>query len=116
MAAALRIVRLIQIAMLVSVGIYAVLGEVVGARLTTNANTLYAISFASISLVGAMLVVRKTLVLQSEVELRDRPGDPTSKPRYDNWCQPGASSHPGWAVKFHCRQRAHRSLGSSRAR
>ena len=62
--------------MLVSIGIYAVVGEVAGARLTTDAKTLYAISFASISLVGAILVVRKTLVLQSEAELRLKPGDP----------------------------------------
>jgi hypothetical protein len=75
MGAALRTVRLIQGAMLVSVVICAVVGEVVGGRLTTNTNTLYAISFASISLVGAILVVRKTMVLQSEAELREKPGD-----------------------------------------
>ena len=82
MGAALRTVRLIQIAMLASVGIYAVAGEVVGARLTTNASTLYAISFASISLVGAILVVRKTMVLQSEAELRARPEDPATLVRW----------------------------------
>lgn len=75
MGAALRTVRLIQIAMLASIGICAVAGEVAGARLSVNANTLYAISFASISLVGAILVVRKTWVLQSEEELKERPGD-----------------------------------------
>ena len=75
MSAALRTVRIIQVAMLVSVGIYVVLGEVLGSRLTTNASTLYAISFASISLVGAILVVRKTMVLQSEAELKAKPGD-----------------------------------------
>ena len=75
MMGALRTVRLILFAMLFSIVIYAVVGEVVGPRLTTGANTLYAISFASISLVGAILVVRKTLVLQSEVELRSKPGD-----------------------------------------
>jgi hypothetical protein len=82
MGAALRTVRLIQIAMLVSIGIYAVVGEVAGARLTTDAKTLYAISFASISLVGAILVVRKTLVLQSEVELKEKPGDPAVVARW----------------------------------
>jgi hypothetical protein len=84
MGAALRTVRLIQVAMLVSIGIYAVVGEVVGARLTTDANTLYAISFASISLVGAILVVRKTMVLQSEAELREKPGDPVIVTRWKN--------------------------------
>ena len=82
MGAALRTVRLIQIAMLVSVGICAAVGEVVGPRLTTDAKTLYAISFASISLVGAILVVRKTMVLQSEAELRDKPGDPVTLARW----------------------------------
>ena len=75
MGAALRTIRLIQVAMLVSIGIYAVVGEVAGTRLVVNANTLYAISFASISLVGAILVVRKTMVLQSEAELAEKPDD-----------------------------------------
>ena len=68
--------------MLVSIGIYVVVGEVVGARITTNANTIYAISFAAISLVGAILVVRKTLVLQSEIELKEKPGDPVILARW----------------------------------
>ncbi len=76
MGAALRAVRLIQIAMLMSVGIYAVVGEVVGRHLNTDETVLYAISFASISVVGAILVVRKTMVLQSEAELTEKPGDP----------------------------------------
>jgi hypothetical protein len=84
MGAALRVVRLIQVAMLVSVGIYAVVGEVLGTRLTANANTAYAISVASISLVGAILVVRKTMVLQSEAELRGKPGDPAMLVRWKN--------------------------------
>jgi hypothetical protein len=82
MTLALRIVRLIQIAMLMSVGICVVVGEVIGTRLTTGANTPYAISFASIAMVGAMLVVRKTLVLQSEAELRVKPGDPAIVARW----------------------------------
>jgi mannose/fructose/N-acetylgalactosamine-specific phosphotransferase system component IIC len=68
--------------MLVSIGIYAVVGEVVGGHLNTDAKTLYAISFASISLVGAILVVRKTLVLQSEMELKQKPGDPVIVARW----------------------------------
>ena len=75
MGAALRIVRIIQIVMLVSVGIYAVAGEVIGTRVPIDVKTLYAIPFAAITLVGAILVVRKTMVLQSEEELKRRPGD-----------------------------------------
>ncbi len=82
MGAALRTIRLIQIAMLVSVGVYVVVGEVAGRHLNTDAKALYAISFASISLVGAILVVRKTLVLQSEAELRQKPGDPVTVARW----------------------------------
>ena len=62
--------------MLLSIGICVVIGEVAGVHLTTDSRALYAISFVSISLVGAVLVVRKTMVLQSEEELRTRPTDP----------------------------------------
>ena len=82
MGGALRTIRVIQIAMLVSIGVYVVVGEVAGRQLTTDAKALYAISFASISLVGAILVVRKTLVLQSEAELRQKPGDPAMVARW----------------------------------
>ncbi len=68
--------------MLVSIGIYVVVGEVASRQLTTDVKALYAISFASISLVGAILVVRKTLVLQSEAELRQKPGDPVTIARW----------------------------------
>jgi len=82
MGTAVKTVRLIQIAMLVSVGIYAVVGEVAGRHLNTDATVIYAISFASISLVGAILVVRKTMVLQSEAELKAKPGDPVILARW----------------------------------
>jgi hypothetical protein len=82
MGTAVRTVRLIQIAMLVSVGIYAVVGEVAGRHLNTDATVIYAISFASISVVGAILVVRKTMVLQSEAELKTKPGDPVILARW----------------------------------
>ena len=82
MGTAVKTVRLIQIAMLVSVGIYAVVGEVAGRHLNTDATVIYAISFASISVVGAILVVRKTMVLQSEAELKTKPGDPVILARW----------------------------------
>ena len=82
MGTAVKTVRLIQIAMLVSIGIYAVVGEVAGRHLNTDATVIYAISFASISLVGAILVVRKTMVLQSEAELKAKPGDPVILARW----------------------------------
>ena len=82
MGTAVKTVRLIQIAMLVSVWIYAVVGEVAGRHLNTDATVIYAISFASISVVGAILVVRKTMVLQSEAELKTKPGDPVMLARW----------------------------------
>ena len=82
MKLALRTVRLVQIAMLVSVGIYAVLGEVVRPPYTAPQSFLYAASVASIALVGAILVVRRTLVLQSEIELRQKPDDPITLSRW----------------------------------
>lgn len=82
MGPAVKTVRLIQIAMLVSVGLYAVVGEVAGRHLNTNATVIYAISFASISVVGAILVVRKTMVLQSETELKAKPDDPVILARW----------------------------------
>jgi hypothetical protein len=75
MGAALRTVRVIQVALLVSIGIYAAVGEAIGTRVTADIRALYAIPFAAISLVGVILVVRKTMVLQSEEELKRRPGD-----------------------------------------
>src|SRR5215813_759596 len=75
MGAALQTVRIIQIAMLVSIGLYVGVGEVVEMRVPAAVRILYAIPFVAISLVGAILVVRKTMVLQSEEELKKRPGD-----------------------------------------
>jgi len=76
MRLAVRTVRLVQIAMLVTVGMYVVVGEVVHSSFVAKPTVLYAVSFASISVVGALLVVRRTLVLQSEAQLREKPEDP----------------------------------------
>lgn len=75
MGAALRTVRMIQIAMLASVLAYVVIGELTKLNVSPNHTILYALSAVSISLIGAILVVRRTLVIQSEVQLRQRPGD-----------------------------------------
>jgi len=75
MKVALRTVRLFQIAMLVSVVLYVVVGELVRPVTSAHPTLLYFASVASISIIGAMLVVRRTLVLQSEEQLRQKPGD-----------------------------------------
>jgi hypothetical protein len=73
---AIKIVRLIQIAMLLSVAMLVVVGEIVGSipRLS-NPTLFYALSLATITIVGVILVVRRTLVLQSAVTLAARPND-----------------------------------------
>jgi hypothetical protein len=65
------LMRLIQISMLVSIVFYAVVGEMVSRSMhPTPANTLFhAFSLISISLVGATVVVRRTLILPSEAAL-----------------------------------------------
>ena len=76
METAIKIVRLIQIAMLLSVAILVVAGEAVGSipRLS-NPTLFYALSLATITIVGVILVVRRTLVLQSAATLASRPND-----------------------------------------
>ena len=73
---AIKIVRLMQIAMLLSVGIFVLTGEMVGSiPKLSNPTLFYALSLATITIVGVILVVRRTLVLQSAVTLATRPND-----------------------------------------
>ena len=77
MVSAVRMVRQIQISMLLSIALYAGVGEMI-ARKTNRvpANTLFhALSLVSISLVGATMVVRRTLVLRSEASLMQKSDD-----------------------------------------
>ena len=76
MDSVLRLLRLVQIAMLVSIALYVFVGEEAAGRAAApNPTMFYAISFDSISLVGVIFVVRRTLVFQSEVQLRQTPDD-----------------------------------------
>lgn len=77
MDSALRLLRLVQIGMLVSIALYVFVGEEVAGRVSVAPNTTmaYAISVVSISIVGVIFVVRRTLVLPSEVQLREKPDD-----------------------------------------
>jgi len=73
---AIKIIRAIQIAMLLSVAIFVLAGEMVGSIPRLSDPTLfYALSLATITIVGVILVVRRTLVLQSAVTLASRPND-----------------------------------------
>ena len=76
MDSAIKVVRLIQVAMLVSVVLFVLVGEVVGSIPKLSDPTLfYALSLATITIVGVILVVRRTLVLQSATMLAARPND-----------------------------------------
>lgn len=83
MATAYRTVRLIQISMLASIVLYVVVAEKIPhPHIVPNATMFYAISFVSISIVGAILVVRRTLVLPSEVLLQQKPENSVSLARW----------------------------------
>ena len=76
------LVRLVQIAMLVSVVLYVVVGELVGHSGGSNNGLFYGMSLASISTLGAALVVRRTLVLPAEALLEKKPADPLVQSRW----------------------------------
>jgi hypothetical protein len=77
-----ELVRLVQIAMLVSVVLYVVVGEFVGHSGAANNGLFYGMSLASISTLGAALVVRRTLVLPAEALLVKKPDDPLVQSRW----------------------------------
>jgi archaellum biogenesis protein FlaJ (TadC family) len=76
MDSTLRLLRSIQVAMLVSIALYVFIGERVapGPR-PANAAVYYVLSLASITTTGIILVMRRTLVRPSERILRTRSDD-----------------------------------------
>jgi len=69
--------------MLVSVVLFVLIGEVVGSIPKLSDPTLfYALSLATITIVGVILVVRRTLVLQSSTMLAARPDDAATLNRW----------------------------------
>ena len=84
MGSAVRLVRQVQIAMLATIALYAVVGERLAGKIAQDpANALFhALSFISISLVGATVVIRRTLVLPSEVLLKERSDDAVAVARW----------------------------------
>ncbi|HZQ24642.1 MAG TPA: hypothetical protein VFA89_17770 [Terriglobales bacterium] len=83
MQATVKLLRVLQIAMLVSIGLYIFLGE----RVTLNPpmpnpSVFYVISLVAITIIGIILVVRRTLVLQSETSLRTQS---TDLPTLNRW-------------------------------
>src|SRR5215470_6527138 len=76
MESAIRVNRAIQIALLLSVVLYVIVGERVGTIPKLNDPVVfYVLSLATVTIVGVILVVRRTLVLQSAAALAARPND-----------------------------------------
>jgi hypothetical protein len=77
MESAVRLVRQVQITLLVTIALCVVAGEMTArAPAHYRSNTLFhALSLISISLVGATVVVRRTLILPSEILLKERLDD-----------------------------------------
>lgn len=82
MGEALRTVRLIQIAMLASIALCILVGERVSHRAAPDTTLFYALSCLSIGTVGAILVARRTLVSQSEIQLLKTPDEPMALGRW----------------------------------
>jgi hypothetical protein len=82
MEPAVRLIRLIQIAMLASIALYVLVGELVGRHQAPENTLFHALSLVSIILVGSTLVVRRTLVLPSELLLNQKPGDSLTLARW----------------------------------
>ncbi|MGZ4840024.1 MAG: hypothetical protein ACXVZR_15855 [Terriglobales bacterium] len=82
METAVRLVRLVQVAMVVCVVVYVAVGELMGRAAASNNALFYTMSLASISTLGAALVVRRTLVLPAEALLREKPSDPLVQARW----------------------------------
>jgi hypothetical protein len=76
MQGTLRTLRTIQWAMLGSIVLYAVLGEFLrSSARAANPSLSYFFTTASVAVVGAIFVVRRTLVLRSAESLASHPDD-----------------------------------------
>ncbi|MFY9744510.1 MAG: hypothetical protein WA252_12520 [Candidatus Sulfotelmatobacter sp.] len=76
MQGTLRTLRTIQWAMLGSILIYAAVGEFLGSKArAANPSLSYFFTTAGVAIVGAIFVVRRTLVLRSAEELVSHPDD-----------------------------------------
>ena len=77
MSSVLKMLRIVHIAMLISIGMYVIVGELIASRSPIAARPafFYVISVLSISTIGVILVVRRTLVLHSESTLRVKSND-----------------------------------------
>jgi hypothetical protein len=82
MGPAVRSIRLFQIVTLVSVLLFIAVGEKLRRQQASHTTLFYAFSFVAIAVVGAIVVVRRTLVVRSEDLLREKP---TNKLTLSRW-------------------------------
>jgi len=76
MRGTIRLLKLIQWSMLGSIFLYAAVGEIAGARASRgNASLTYVFTTMGVAIVGAVFVVRRTLVFRSATSLASHPDD-----------------------------------------
>ena len=77
MSSTLKMLRIVHIAMLISIGMYVIVGELVSplSPVVGRPTFFYVLSVLSITTIGVILVVRRTLVLHSEATLRAKSSD-----------------------------------------
>ena len=80
----MRTLRAVQLSMLASILLYAVLGELVGPRTRgVDPGLSYLFSTLAVGIVGTIFVVRRTLVQRAAASLAEHPDDRLS---LGHWC------------------------------
>ena len=83
MDAALRIVRMIRVALMASIVLYAIIGELLGGNAASPDTTIYfAVTFLAIADVGGIVFMRRMLVVPAETTLVKQPEDATALNRW----------------------------------
>jgi hypothetical protein len=86
MEQSIRMLSIFRYALLGSILLYIAVGETLGRMVAPNMMVFYALTFAAITTVGAMLVIRKTMVAPAEAVLRLQPDDAASTIRWRTGC------------------------------
>ena len=84
MDAALKVVQTVRIAMLVSIVLYVFVGEVSARPPMTSPSVLifYALTFVSITMVGIIMVIRRTLIFPAQTALAAHATDAAALSRW----------------------------------
>lgn len=70
-----RLLRLVQMSMLMSIVLFTAVGEIASHSIPSNTTIFYALLLLSVSTLGVVLVVRRTLISPCEALLREKPDD-----------------------------------------